>query len=617
MEKYPIISKIHSCDDYRALNGEQLKALPDEIRRFLVDKVSKNGGHLASNLGVVELTMALHSAFYAPEDRIIFDVGHQAYVHKILSGRAEDFDTLRVKGGMSGFPKRAESICDPFETGHSSTSVSAAIGMLRADKILGRERSVVAVIGDGALSGGMCFEALNDAGQSALPLIVVLNDNAMSISRNVGAMSEHLYKIRSSRSYQRFKTNFSDRLKRLPIIGDRLFRALQSVKNRIKYLLLPNVLFEELGFTYLGPVDGHSFESMSRVLTRAKELACPVVVHALTVKGKGYSFAENDPEAFHGIGSFNVQTGKVNKTSSTDSNSKVFGEELCALAENDERIAAITAAMPSGTGLNEFAKRYPDRFFDVGIAEQHAVTMAAGMASAGLKPVAAIYSTFLQRAYDQIVHDVCLQGLNVVFAIDRAGLVGEDGETHQGIYDISFLIGLKGMRIMAPSTKQELKDMLRLALSLDGPVALRYNRGSLPDKPLLQQIELGKWEELKPISSVTIIAEGRLVETALRAAEGTGAGVINARFIKPMDDAMLERVAAVSRAVITLEDGVKFGGMGSAIEERLSRKVKVIKLGVGEESVLHATIAEQDEFCGISVNAVKREIDNLYNGECL
>lgn len=615
MADYPIISKIRSCADYRALNKTELKALPDEIRRFLVEKVSKNGGHLASNLGVVELTMALHSAFYAQEDRIIFDVGHQAYVHKILSGRAAEFDTLRIKGGLSGFPKRAESICDPFETGHASTSVSAAIGMLRADKIMGRKRNVVAVIGDGALSGGMCLEALNDAGQSALPLIVVLNDNAMSISRNVGAMSQHLYKIRSSRSYQRFKTNFSGGLKRIPLIGEKLFALLQTIKNRIKYLLLPNVLFEELGFTYLGPVDGHSLESMTRVLIRAKELACPVVVHALTVKGKGYTFAENDPERFHGIGSFDISTGKVNKRAEGKSNSAVFGDELCTLAQKDERIAAITAAMPSGTGLNDFAARFPERFFDVGIAEEHAVTMAAGMACAGLKPVVAIYSTFLQRAYDQIIHDVCLQNLHVVFAVDRAGLVGEDGETHQGIYDISFLMGLKGMCIMAPATAQELKEMLKMALELDQPAALRYNRGTLPDKPLHKRVEYGKWEEIKPISNITIIAEGRLVETALNAAEGCGAGVVNARFIKPMDDAMLEKIALCAKNVITLEDGVKQGGMGSAIAERLAGRVNVIKLGVGEEPVLHASIAEQDELCSISLNALKRELNKLYQGE--
>ena len=616
MANYPIIDKIHSCDDYRALSAEELRGLPAEIRSFLVEKVSKNGGHLASNLGVVELTMALHRAFYAPVDRIIFDVGHQAYVHKILSGRANQFDTLREKGGISGFPKRAESVCDPFETGHSSTSVSAAIGILRADKILGNDRSVVAVIGDGALSGGMCFEALNDAGQSGLPLIVVINDNAMSISRNVGAMSKHLYKIRSSGSYQRFKTNFSDGLKRIPLVGEKLFGILQGIKNRIKYSLIPNVLFEELGFTYLGPVDGHNVGSMTNVLMRAKELKCPVVVHALTVKGKGYMFAENDPERFHGIGSFDARTGKVSKPTAGRCNSAVFGEAMCELAEKDKRIAAITAAMPSGTGLSEFALRYPERFFDVGIAEEHAVTMAAGMASAGMRPVAAIYSTFLQRAYDQIIHDVCLQNLNVCFAIDRAGLVGEDGETHQGIYDIAFLNNLHGMRIMAPSTREELKAMLSLALTLDGPCAIRYNRGSLPDKSLDTPIEPGKWEEVKPIGRVTIIAEGRLVQTALNAAQGTDAGVINVRFIKPMDEKMLEKIADISQNVITLEDGIKYGGMGSAIKECLAGRVNVNVLGVGEEPIMHASITEQDEQCGISENAVRQLINKLYQGEC-
>lgn len=615
MAEYPIINKIHSSADYRSLSAEELKKLPAEIRAFLVDKVSQNGGHLASNLGVVELTMALHSAFYAPEDRIIFDVGHQAYVHKILSGRADQFDTLRKANGLSGFPKRAESECDPFETGHASTSVSAAIGILRADKILGRDRNVVAVIGDGALSGGMCFEALNDAGQSGLPLIVLINDNAMSISRNVGALSKHLYKIRSSRSYRRFKTNFSEKLKRIPLVGEKLFSVLQRVKNKIKYFLIPNVLFEEMGFIYLGPVDGHNVKGMTSVLKRAKELKEPVVIHALTIKGRGYSFAENDPERFHGISSFDAQTGKVNKKSSEKSNSAVFGEELCKLAENDKRIAAITAAMPSGTGLSEFARLYPERFFDVGIAEEHAVTMAAGMASAGMRPVVAIYSTFLQRAYDQIIHDVCLQGLNVCFAIDRAGLVGEDGETHQGIYDIAFLINLYGMKIMAPSSRQELKEMLGMALVLDGPCAIRYNRGSLSDKPIEKPIEFGKWEEIKPISSVAIIAEGRLVQTAINASNGTEAGVINARFIKPMDEEMLERVANTCRHVITLEDGIKHGGMGSAIKERLAGKVNVTVLGVDEKPVTHASIAEQDELNGISEEAVRKLITKIIQGD--
>lgn len=615
MTEYPIIDKIHSCDDYRALTAEELRGLPAEIRSFLVEKVSKSGGHLASNLGAVELTMALHSAFYAPVDRIIFDVGHQAYVHKILSGRADRFDTLREKGGISGFPKRAESECDPFETGHSSTSVSAAIGILRADNILGANRHVVAVIGDGALSGGMSFEALNDAGQSGLPLIVVLNDNAMSISRNVGALSRHLYKIRSSGPYQRFKTNFSDGMKRIPLIGEKLFNILQSIKNRIKYSLIPNVLFEELGFTYLGPVDGHDVKRMTNVLMRAKELKNPVLVHALTVKGKGYTFAENDPERFHGIGSFDARTGKVSKHTVDKSNSAVFGEAICELAQSDKRIAAITAAMPSGTGLSEFAQRFPDRFFDVGIAEEHAVTMAAGMASAGMRPIAAIYSTFLQRAYDQIIHDVCLQNLNVCFAIDRAGLVGEDGETHQGIYDIAFLNNLYGMRIMAPSTRQELKAMLGLAVTLNGPCAIRYNRGALPDKPLNTPIELGRWEEIKPIGRVTVIAEGRLVQTALNAAKGTDAGVVNARFIKPMDEKMLEKIANISQNVITLEDGIKYGGMGSAIKEYLAGRVRVNVLGVGEEPVMHASIAEQDELCGISENAVRELLYGLCRGE--
>ncbi len=604
----PLLDKIGCIDDFRRIDKSELTALAQEIRSFLVETVSKTGGHLASNLGVVELTIALHRAFSSPEDKLVFDVGHQAYVHKLLTGRKAEFSTLRKKGGISGFPKRSESEHDAFDTGHASTSISAALGMLRADALLGRERSVAAIVGDGALTGGLCFEALNDAGQSKLPLIVVVNDNDMSISHNVGALSRNLYKMRASASYQRFKGFVADALRRIPKVGPGLANRVLRFKNRIKYLLLPNVLFEEMGFTYLGPVDGHDIQALVRVLTHARELKHPVVVHATTVKGKGYEFAENDPERFHGIGKFDPETGDADKRAAK-SNSKTFAQTLVALAARDRRIAAVTAAMPSGTGLDEFAKHYPDRFYDVGIAEEHAVTMAAGMAAAGARPVVAIYSSFLQRAYDQIIHDVCLQQLPVVFAIDRAGLVGEDGETHHGLYDISFLRNLPGMSVMAPSSQEELSAMLAYALSLDGPSAIRYNRGALRSVPLSQGVVCGAWETLSPPAKVTVIAAGRLLETALKACAGLAVGVVSARFLKPLDTKALESIRAASRIVITLEDGIAEGGLGSAVRGYYSEGgPRVWALGIPERPVPQATIAEQDEMCGLSRDQVREKV---------
>ncbi|HWQ58635.1 MAG TPA: 1-deoxy-D-xylulose-5-phosphate synthase, partial [Clostridia bacterium] len=510
-------------------------------------------------------------------------------------------------GGISGFPKRAESPHDAFDTGHASTSISAAIGMLRADAMLGRERYVAAIVGDGALTGGLCFEALNDAGQSKLPLIVVINDNAMSIAHNVGAVSRHLGKIRTSGSYQRFKSFVADTLNRIPKIGQGLANRVLRFKNRIKYLLLPNVLFEEMGFTYLGPVDGHDVNFLVRALEQAKALRHPVIVHAITVKGKGYGLAESDPEKFHGIGAFDPRTGACG-ASAGKSNSAVFAHALVELAEHDGRIAAITAAMSAGTGLDAFARKYPARFFDVGIAEEHAVTMAAGMASAGAKPVVAIYSSFLQRAYDQIIHDVCLQELPVVFAIDRAGLVGEDGETHHGVYDMSYLRNLPNMTIMAPSTREELAAMLAFALTLDAPSALRYNRGSLRCAPLAQGIALGEWETLAPPQAVTIVAEGRMVETALRACEGLSVGIVSARFIRPLDGNTLAAIQERTKIVITLEDGVVEGGLGTALREHFEGNPRVIALGIPKTPVPQATIAEQDEMCGISPDLVRQRV---------
>ncbi len=607
MAETPLLDSIKSIEDFKRIDRSALSALAAEIRSFLVETVAGNGGHLASNLGVVELTLALHTAFSSPRDKLVFDVGHQTYVHKLITGRKAEFFTLRKKDGLSGFPKRSESPHDAFDTGHASTSISAALGMLRADAMLGRERSVVAVVGDGALTGGLCFEALNDAGQSKLPLIVVLNDNDMSISHNVGALSRHLSKARASGSYQRFKSFIAETIKRIPKIGERIANRILRFKNKIKYLFLPNVLFEEMGFTYLGPVDGHDIGALVRVLNQAKGLHHPVVVHAITIKGKGYSLAEDDPEKFHGIGSFDPETGACAKSTGR-SNAQAFAQALIGLAEKDTRIAAITAAMPSGTGLNAFAARFPARFFDVGIAEEHAVTMAAGMAEAGAKPVLAIYSTFLQRAYDQIIHDVCLQNLPVVFAVDRAGLVGEDGETHHGIYDMSYLGNLPNMTLMAPSTQRELEEMLAFALSLNAPCALRYNRGSLRCAPLAQKIAFGEWETLAEPADVTVIAAGRMVETALKACEGLPVGVVSARFIKPLDQRMLDALREKAKLVITLEDGVVEGGLGTVIRAYYEGNPRMLSLGIPEAPVPHASIAEQDEMCGIAPEQVRQRV---------
>lgn len=612
MAEPPLLDSIHSIEDFKRIDRKDLPRLAAEIRSFLVEKVSHTGGHLASNLGVVELTIALHRAFDSPQDKIIFDVGHQAYVHKIITGRVAEFERLRQMDGISGFPKRTESPHDAFGTGHASTSISAALGILRAERMLGGTGSVVALVGDGALTGGLCFEALNDAGQSKQPLIVVLNDNDMSISHNVGALNRSLSRMRTSRSYRRFKHNTAEFLRKLPKVGARMFGDALRLKNRIKYFLIPNVLFEEIGFTYLGPVDGHDIDTLIEVFARAKQLESPVIIHAVTQKGKGYAHAEQNPEKFHGIGKFDRDTGKVNG-SAQESNSSVFSRTLCSLARTDFRIVAITAAMPQGTGLDRFGAEFPDRFFDVGIAEAHAVTMAAGMASAGARPVVAIYSTFLQRAYDQILHDVCLQSLPVVFAIDRAGLVGEDGETHQGVYDIAFLRMMPGITVLSPASQEELAEMLRLALMSNGPVAIRYNRGALLSHPITQPVQIGKWEELLPLfqSKVVLIASGRLVKNALEACAGLPAALINARSVKPMDDALLLHVAAHGMPVVTLEDGVIAGGFGEAVQARIGHVVEVIACGVTETPVRHGSIAEQDALCGLNTEGIRKTILEL------
>ncbi|MBO4848749.1 MAG: 1-deoxy-D-xylulose-5-phosphate synthase [Clostridia bacterium] len=607
-----LLKGIRSPEDLRRLPKEELPELADEIRRYLVSTVSRTGGHLASNLGVVEMTIALHRVFDLDTDRLIFDVGHQSYVHKLLTGRAENFSTLRRRGGIAGFPKTQESVYDAFNTGHSSTSISAAIGIMRADAIKGVDRRVIALIGDGALTGGMAYEALDDVGQQKLPLIVVLNDNEMSISDNVGGMSRHLAKMRSARGYRSFKRRFSKLLKHIPLIGGWLSDRFEGLKNRIKYFILPNVLFEELGFTYLGPINGHDIDSMTEVLEHAKQMDKPVVIHAITKKGKGYAPAEKDPEKFHGIGRFDAETGETKKTFG---NSSVFSDELCRLAERDKDVVAITAAMASGTGLDSFRERFPDRFFDVGIAEQHAVTMAAGMAIAGVKPVFCVYSSFLQRGFDQLVHDVCLQGLKVVFGVDRAGLVGADGETHHGIYDISYLMTLPNMKILSPSSTAELRACLDWAvLENDSPCAIRYNRGVLPEREMTGDVL--SWECIKPFRSVCVIATGRMVDTAIRACADLNVGLYNARSIRPMDEAALEKLSH-AHYVITVEDGVVNDGFGSQVAAYMSglgSGTKVVSAGVPNTVIEQGTVDEQDCDCGLTEAQLKETVMSCMGG---
>lgn len=596
-----ILDSINYPQDIKKLDTKSLETLAEEIRKFIIQKVSKTGGHLASNLGVVELTLAIHYVYDMPSDKVIWDVGHQTYIHKILSGRKDKFDTLRKYGGLSGFPKRCESPYDLFETGHSSTSISAALGMARARDIKGEKYSVVAVIGDGALTGGMAFEALNDAGDSNTNITVILNDNQMSISPNVGSLSSYLSKLRTEPAYFKFKEDVEYLLKRIPGIGGHMAKAAERLKSSLKYLMVPGMLFEDLGFTYLGPIDGHDIEKLKEVLERAKKLKGPVFIHVMTLKGKGYELAEKNPDRFHGIGVFDVDTGELLGTKKT-TYSDVFGNEIVKIAKEDSRVVAITAAMREGTGLDEFAECFPERFFDVGIAEQHAVTMAAGLAANGLKPIFAVYSTFLQRAYDQLLHDVCMQNLPVVFAIDRGGIVGEDGETHQGIFDLSFLRNMPNMVVMAPKSIQELRYMLRTAFNLNCPVAVRYPRGAD-----IQGVEYGVMNDVKPYKSeilmdgkdALVISAGRMTGFSYQAAlelnkSGISVEIINARFVKPLDEDTILREVKKHKNIITAEDNIVNGGFGSGILELLSRNnitgknIKV--MGFPDEFIPHGSV---------------------------
>jgi len=616
------LDSINFPDDIKKLNLEQLKQLAGEIRSFLIEKVSKTGGHLASNLGVVELTLALHRVFNTPEDKIIWDVGHQCYVHKIITGRKDRFDTIRKLGGLSGFPKSAESEYDAFNTGHSSTSISAALGIAKARDLRKEKYSVVAVIGDGALTGGMAFEALNDAGRSPNNLIVVLNDNEMSISKNVGGLSVYLSKIRTEPFYFKVKEDIDIILNKIPAIGKSAVKALGRVKGTIKYMIMPGIVFEELGFKYLGPIDGHNIAELENVLTRAKNTKGPVLVHVCTQKGRGYTYAEKNPAVFHGISPFEVETGEViaNKVLGY---SDVFGSEIVRIAEKEERVVALTAAMPHGTGLIKFSKRFPERFFDVGIAEQHAVTFGAGLAKNGMIPVIALYSSFLQRAYDQVVHDVALQNLHVVFAIDRAGIVGEDGETHQGIYDISFLRHIPNMTILAPCDYNELAKMLEYAvLEHSGPIAIRYPRGAGPEKLFdTPDIKLGQSLLISEGNDVTIAAVGNKVEVAMKVAEklketGLSADVIYCRFIKPLDSNTIINSVLKTKRLVTIEDNTVEGGFGSRVLETINQKginVTTRMFGYPDAFIPHGSIKELVHMYRLDPDSIFNDVLKLIN----
>ncbi|MCX7780229.1 MAG: 1-deoxy-D-xylulose-5-phosphate synthase [Negativicutes bacterium] len=618
-----ILENIREPKDIKHMTMSQLTKLAGEIRGLIVHTVANNGGHLAPNLGVVELTLAIHRVYNSPHDKIIWDVGHQSYVHKILTGRCDRFHTLRTKDGISGFPKISESDHDAFGTGHSSTSISAALGMALARDLSGEKHEVIAVIGDGSLTGGQAYEALNHAGHLGTDITVILNDNEMSIARNVGAMSEYLAKLRTAPAYSRVKQDIEYLLRRIPAIGDSVAKSAERVKDSLKYLIVPGILFEELGFTYLGPIDGHNLDSLTEVLEKAKQLKGPVLVHAITNKGKGYGPAEKNADKFHGIAPFCIETGEVIKCASAPTYTQVFGDTLIELATQDPDIVAVTAAMPEGTGLKKFSQKFPKRFFDVGIAEPHAVTMAAGMAAQGKKPVLAVYSTFLQRAYDQILHDIALQNLPVVFAVDRAGVVGEDGATHQGVFDLSYLRHIPNMIVMAPKDEAELRHMLHTACQLRRPVVLRYPRGCGLGIPLdnpLRKLEIGKAEVLHDSGDISLLALGAMVApaveaSALLAKQGIKARVINARFVKPLDGDCIRRLARETGIIVTIEDNVLAGGFGSAVLEFISSSqlnwTKVLRLGLPDHFIEHGTRGQILAEYGLDAEGILKKVQNF------
>ena len=621
-----LLDQINQPNDIKNIDPKDYKRLAKEIRRFLVKKISRTGGHLASNLGVVELTMAIHLCCDLPNDEIVWDVGHQSYTHKLLTGRREDFDTLRQFGGMSGFPKKTESECDAFDTGHSSTSISVALGLAKARELTGDERKIFAVIGDGALSGGMAYEALNNAARLKSNLIIVLNDNQMSISKNVGGMSSYLGRIRTNTNYTGLKEDVENVLKKMPHIGNALANSIRGAKDIVKRMLIPGMLFEDMGLTYIGPIDGHDVKQMISAFENAGKLKEAVIVHVCTHKGKGYLPAEENPSAFHGVSPFRISDGKARSKDKEElTYTDVFSRSLLKLADKNPLITAVSAAMPSGTGLTDFLLKYPDRFFDVGIAEEHAVTFAAGMAAGGLRPVVAIYSTFLQRAYDQIIHDVCIEKLPVVFAVDRAGLVGSDGETHQGIFDISFLRTMPGMTIMSPKNAWELDAMLDYAFKLNSPVAVRYPRGNacVGFEEFKKPVERVESEWIIRGKGIALLAVGSMVDTAVKVKSilgeiGEDISVINARFVKPLDTDTLNEIAGRHSMVVTMEEGVLSGGFGQAVSEWYNTNgynLSVRNIGLPDKFIEHGSVEILMEKYGLSAEKVAEQIKSWRQNE--
>lgn len=616
-----VLEKIEQENDIKKIEPEEWDLLASEIRQFLIEKISVNGGHLASNLGVVELTMALHLAFDLPKDKIIWDVGHQSYTHKLLTGRREGFDSLRKHGGMSGFPKRSESACDCFDTGHSSTSISAGLGYAMARDITQEDYKVVSVIGDGALTGGIAFEALNNASKLTSNFMIVLNDNNMSISENVGGLSSYLSGIRTAQSYQDLKNGITHSLSNIPKYGERIVERIRKTKSGIKQLFIPGMYFENMGITYLGPVDGHDIPALIKIFKEASKVEGAVLVHVLTKKGKGYLPAERHPARFHGTEPFEIETGLPTVRRTKANYTDVFSTVMRKLGDRDEKVVAVTAAMADGTGLKRFHNMFPDRFFDVGIAEEHAVTFAAGLAAAGLKPIFAVYSSFLQRAYDQILHDVCIQKLPVVFAIDRAGLVGSDGETHQGIFDLSYLSIIPNMTIMAPKNKWELSDMIKYAVDFQAPVAVRYPKGEAYDglKEYRAPVSYGKSETIHMGHEIALVAVGSMVKTAVSVEEalkqrGYEVTLINARFVKPLDEEMLLQLLENHRLIVTMEENVFRGGFGEAINDFYQNQgasVKVLNIAIPDRYIEHGSIDILKKEAGIDAESVVKAIEEI------
>lgn len=608
-----LLDRINAVNDIKKIDPEDYPALAEEIRQFLIGHISKTGGHLGSNLGTVELTMALHLSFQLPEDKIIWDVGHQSYTHKLLTGRKDQFDNLRKFGGMSGFPKRKESDCDSFDTGHSSTSISAGLGLVKARDIQGQKNSVISVIGDGSLTGGMAYEALNNAAKLETNFIIVLNDNNMSISENVGGISKYLNNIRTANAYLDIKEGVYNTLKDIPR-GDWIVEGIRKAKSGFKQLVVPGMFFEDMGITYLGPVDGHNIPAMLRMFQEAKRVRNTVIVHVITQKGKGFEPAERHPARFHGAEPFDTETGIPLNPRTTANYTDIFSTVMCKLGARNEKVVAITAAMPDGTGLKRFRNMYPDRFFDVGIAEEHAVTFAAGLAVGGLKPVVAIYSSFLQRAYDQIIHDVCIQNLPVVFAVDRAGIVGSDGETHQGIFDLSYLSSIPNMHVMAPKNKWELSDMMKYALSLNAPVAIRYPRGEAYAglKEFRAPIESFHAEAIYLEKDVCLLAVGSMVKTAeevrrLIREAGYGCSLINARFVKPIDEKAVDYAKKHHGITAAMEENVASGGYGERVREyfdTLPGEGELLNFAIPDEYVEHGNVDLLKKEIGIDAESI-------------